>query len=167
MSRESLARATNSENLEMESGVTHDVDRLAAAATGHALGGLLLRLREGGQVRWLKRVVYILTNRVREKHKLGRDIAERCALAALEEFLSPHCRVCNGARVMMLGGAVEKTKIVCGGCGGTGLQRFTNASRREAVGTYGSRIESAMTDCLSHMSAAVSAYASHAAARLE
>jgi len=163
MSRESLARATNSKNLEMESGVTHDVDRLAAAASGHTLGGLLLRLREGGQDRWLRRIVLILTNRVRDKHKLTRSIAERCAIAALEEFISPHCRVCNGARVMM----IEKVKIVCDGCGGTGLQRFSNASRRESIGTYGSRIESAMSDCHGHMSAALSAYTSHADERLE
>lgn len=162
MSRESLARATNSANLEMAPDVTHDVDRLAAAATGHTLGGLLLRLREGGQARWAKRVVLVLANRVRERHKLTRSIAERCAMAALEEFLSPHCIVCGGARVMM----VEKVKIVCHGCGGTGVQRFDNDSRREAIGTYGARIESAMADAHSHMSAALGAYASHAAGRL-
>jgi hypothetical protein len=163
MSRESLARATNSKNLEMESGQVHDVDRLTAAATGHTLGGLLLRLREGGQARWARRIVLILTNRVREKHKLTRSIAEKVAMAALEEFLAPHCVVCRGARVMM----IEKVKITCGGCGGTGLQRFSNESRRQNIGTYGARIESAMSDAHGHMSSALAAYASHAAGRLE
>ncbi|MDP3937523.1 MAG: hypothetical protein Q8R92_05230 [Deltaproteobacteria bacterium] len=163
MSRESLARATNSKNMEMESGITHDVDRLAAAAGGDTLGGLLLRMREGAQARWAKRVILILANRIREKHKLTRSIAEKTAMAALEEFLAPHCTVCRGARVMV----VEKVKIVCEGCGGTGLQRFSNTTRRQNIGTYGSRIEGAMADAHGQMSDALGAYLSHAAVRLK
>lgn len=163
MSRESLARATGSGNLEMESEVVHDVDRLAASAGGDTLGGLLLRLREGAQGRWVTRVVPILTNRIMDKQKLTRSTAKKTAEVALGEFLSPQCGACQGARVMML----EKVKIVCEACGGTGLQRFTNQSRREHIGTYGARIEAAMSDAHNHMSTALAAYLSHAAGRLE
>lgn len=163
MSRESLARATNSTNLEMAPDVTHDVDRLAAAASGNTLGGLLLRLREGGQGRWAERILLILANRIGDKHRLTRSIADKTAEAALLEFISPHCTLCKGAKVMML----EKVKIICEGCGGSGLQRFSNASRREHIGTYGSRIEAAMSDAHNHMSTALGAYQAHAAGRLE
>lgn len=162
MSKESLARATNSQNLELEPGVVHDADRLAAAATGDTLGGLLLRIRESDQPRWIKQIVLILGRRVRNKHQLGASISNRVALTSLDEFRNPHCVACHGARVLIL----DQLKIECQVCVGSGRQRFDNASRRARIGTYGARIDKAMSDCHRWMQDALAAYLGHAAAGL-
>lgn len=162
MSKESLARAANSNNLEMASGVVHDVDRLTAMATGDVLGGLLLRFRESDQPQWAKRISLILAKRIGDKHRLTRGISLRTAVAALEEFRSPNCSVCLGARVRMF----DQLKVICSGCEGSGQQRFDNASRRARIGTYGRLIDSAMSDCHRWMTDSVSAFLGHAAGRL-
>ena len=162
MSQESLARATNSKNLEMEPGVVHDADRLAAAASGDALGGLLLRFRESEQPRWGHRIVLILTNRIIERHKLTRSIAYKAALAALWEFHSPHCEVCNGARVRV----IDQLKVICAGCEGSGKQLFTDKSRSKFIGAYSKRIDDAMADTHRWMQNSLGAYLGHAASRL-
>lgn len=163
MSRESFARANNSVNLEMESGVTHDVDRLTAMAGGNTLGGLLLRFRESEQPQWAKRIVLILAKRVAAAQNLTRSIAIRVAVCALEEFRSPWCGVCNGAREVLF----DKIKITCGSCAGSGLQRRTNAARRARIGTYGARIDAGMAACHKDMANALAAFISRAAWRLE
>ena len=162
MSRESLARATNSTNLELESGVVHDADRLAAAAGGDTLGGLLLRVTDSAQPRWLKQIMLILARRVMDKHDLPRPVSHRIAMTALDEFRDPHCGTCKGARVMI----IDQLKIVCAACEGSGKERFTNGSRRARIGTYGRRIDEAVSDCHRWMQDALSAYLSAAAARL-
>ena len=162
MSKEALARANNSSNLELESGVVRDADRLTAMAFGDTLGGLLLRFRESAQPQWAKRIVLILAKRIGDRHNLTRDIAIRTATCALTEFRDPHCVVCGGARVRMF----EQVKITCAGCDGTGRQRFDNAARRAQIGTYGSRIDAAMSDCHQHMANALGAFLGSANARL-
>ena len=162
MSKESLARATNSTDLTVEEGVVHDADRLAAMALGDALGGLLLRFRESDQPQWGRRIALILARCIADRQHIGRDIALRTAVAALEEFRNPHCVVCNGARELV--GA--NLRVVCDSCGGSGKQRHTDATRRERIGTYGSRIDAGMAQAHADMASALGAYLSNANARL-
>lgn len=163
MSKETLAKATNSSNMEMEPNVTHDADRVAAMAGGNVLGGLLLRFREGEQPQWAKRIVLILARRMVLRQHLTRSIAERTACAALEEFRSPYCTSCRGARETMIG----RLKLTCPACEGSGRQHHTDASRRARIGTYGRRIAEAMDEAHKDMSSALGAYLGHAAGRLE
>lgn len=162
MSKESLARATNSTNMEMEPGVVHDADRVAAMAGGNTLGGLLLRFRESAQPQWARRISLILARRVLHKYRLGHEIALRTAVCALEEFHSPHCITCGGAKELV--GA--NLRVVCDACGGTGKQRYTNGSRRARIGTYGARIDLAMADAHRDMANALAAYLHHANGKL-
>lgn len=162
MSKEALARAAQSTNLEMESGVVHDADRLAAMASGDTLGGLLLRYRDSDQPQWARRIVLLLSHRITDKYPMPRATAIKVAVAALEEFKDPHCATCNGARSVLVG----QLKVVCHACNGSGTRRYTNASRRERIGTYGRLIELAMADVHRHMATSLSAFMSHAAGRL-
>jgi hypothetical protein len=146
----------------MEPGVVRDADRLAAMAGGNTLGGLLLRFRESEQPQWARRIALILISKIVNKYRLGRSLATRVAVAALEEFRNPHCVACNGARVMLL----EKVKITCGACDGTGKQRFDDASRRARIGAYGPRIDAAMTSAHEWMSGALATCMSRASGRL-
>ena len=163
MSKETLAKATNSSNMEMEPGVVHDVDRIAAMAGGDILGGLLLRFREGEQPQWGRRIALILARRMILRQHLTRSIAERVACAVLEEFRSPHCTTCHGAREMIVG----RLKITCHACEGSGKQHYTDASRRAKIGTYGRRIDEAMDEAHKDMARALGDYLGHAAGRLE
>ena len=164
MSKESLARATNSQNMEMESGVTHDADRVAAMAGGNTLGGLLLRYRESAQPRWGHRIVLILGARIVDKYAIGRAISNRVALAALQEWHDPHCTTCRGAREFI--DEELKLRVVCKSCHGSGKQLFSDTTRRMQVGTYGKRIAAAFYDAHGWMSNALASYMSNANARL-
>ena len=163
MSKESLARATNSTDLTVESGAVHDADRLAAMATGDALGGLLLRFRESDQLQWGRRIALVLANRIIRKFRLEREIATRTAIAALEEYWQPHCIACGGAGALML----EQLRVVCEPCHGSGKQRYTDGTRRARIGTYGTRIGDAMAFAHQEMANGLGAYLGHAAGRLE
>ena len=162
MSSEAFARAENSSDLGMKSGVVHDIDRVIAIAGGDTLGGLLFRVRDAGQPQWSRRVVLILARRMMGRHHLGRAIAEAAAAVALEEFVFPHCRVCGGARELM--GA--NLKVTCDACGGSGRQRYSDAHRRARIGTYGRLIDLGIADAHKDMNNAVSGLLARAHGRL-
>ena len=163
MSSKSLARAANSSDLEIEPGVVHDVDRVAAMAGGNTLGGYLFRYGVAQQPQWGKRIVLILSSRLVHARLVARPVAERVAACALMEFAHPHCRACGGGREL----TIDKVKVTCPTCGGSGLHRHTDAERRAVLGVYGSRVAVAMSRCLSYLSDALGAFLGRAAGRLE
>jgi hypothetical protein len=163
MSKEQLVTAVNSSDLGMEADVVHDVDRLAAMATGNTLGGLLFRFAASAQPQWGKRIVLILAMRVMRGFRLSRSIAEKVATCALMEFYKPNCVTCNGAREVM---TIEKLKIVCETCGGSGRHRWSNNARRDFIGAYGKRIDDAMAKCHNDLWNSFDAYIGHAHGRL-
>jgi hypothetical protein len=159
-----MARANNTSDLGMDvaANVVHDADRLAAMAGGNTLGGLLLRFRESEQPQWARRIVLIEAARIVDRYKIGRGIACKVATQALIEFYSPHCPACGGARELV----IDQVKVACDTCGGVGKRRWKDAERREVIGTYGRRIDDAMTQALRDYEGALSGYLGHAAAKL-
>lgn len=162
MSKEALARAANSDNLEMEAGVIHDADRLAAMAGGNTLGGYLLRFREGEQGQWAQRIALILVARVVRTYKLGRALATRLVVLAMAEFSQPQCVTCGGARELMF----DQVVITCEDCHGSGLQQRDDDARRSFIGAYSKRIDDAMAACHRWMTDALTAYMRRAEGRL-
>ena len=162
MSKEALAQATNSSDLEFEQGVVRDIDKVVAMAGGNTLGGLVFRVRECGQPEFGRQAVLILAHRIVRKFSLGRAVAERTAACALAEFVNPHCGVCNGAREVMLG----QVKVTCPACEGSGKQRHSNNTRRAVIGTYGSRIDAAVAECHKDLANALTAFLARTGYRL-
>lgn len=154
MGVEPLARATNSSDLEMEEGVVKDVDRVAAMATGSPLGGLLFRYREGGQRRWGKQIIVILSRRVVRHTRLTRSVSDRVAAQALLEWSTPLCTLCGGAREVLH----NDVMVVCPQCVGSGTRRWTDEDRKRAIGLHGSRVDKATDYCHAQMTDAMGAF---------
>ncbi len=162
MSGEAFARAENSSDLEMEPESVRDVDRVIALAGGNVLGGLLFRVREGGQPQWSRRVVLIVARRMIRRYRLGRQIAERAAACALEEFVFPYCRVCGGAREIVGG----NLRVECHACQGSGKQRYSDGYRKRRIGCYGRVIDRAMAEAHHEMTNALGAFLGRASGRM-
>ena len=162
MSNESFARAENSNDLGFEAGVVHDIDRVVALAGGNELGGLLFRIREAGQPQWTRRVVLILASRIVHRHRIGRQLAERTAAVALEEFVFPHCRVCGGARELV----GEKLRVICHACQGSGRHRYGDGYRKARIGAYGRNFDLAIAGAHFAMANALAGFLARAAGRM-
>jgi hypothetical protein len=161
---ETLTRAVATSDLGMEAEVVHDVDRVAAMGLGAKgdLGSLVFRFARAEQPQWGRRIVLVLANRIIRRHAIGRQMAEKIAAVALLEFARPHCRSCGGARETMVG----EVKQVCTACGGSGVERYTNAERRDLIGAYGKRVDDAMADCHRDLTNALAGFLGHVAGRL-
>jgi len=161
MANEPLTRAVNSTDLEQQQHLV-DVDRVAAMASGNRLGSLLWRFGPGVQPAWGRTIVLILARRVVRRHRIGYALARRVAGCALLEHSRPQCMTCNGARELL--GA--NLRVTCPDCGGTGLQRYSDAARRAQIGTYGARIDAAMLGCHSWMADALGSFLAATAGKL-
>lgn len=159
--RESLARAVNSSDLEMEEYVT-DVDRVAAMSAGSHLGSYLLRVRDGGQVEFAHRAMLILAKRVIKRHHIARTMAEAIAAQALIEWVRPHCRACGGARELM----IDSKPTPCPTCGGSGVHRHSDSERRAIIGAWGGRVEIGFNYAAAEITAAAADMATGAKVRL-
>lgn len=152
MANESLARAANSADLEMEPEIVRDADRVAAMASGNTLGSLLFRVGMGGQLQWGPRIINTLRVRACFKYpELGAQLGYRVAATALLEFVAPQCLVCCGARELV--GA--SLRVTCHACEGTGKQRWSNNARRARIGAYNKLVDRAMATCHEEMSIAL------------
>lgn len=135
--REALAHAVNSSNLGMEESYEHDADKIAAMAFGPRLGSLLVRYRDGGQARWKGQATCMIAYKLIRKLRLNRELSLKIATHALHEWADPHCLTCGGAREVM----GERIKVICHVCNGTGIRRYTDIERKNAIGGCGGKIE--------------------------
>jgi hypothetical protein len=103
-----------------------DVDRIAAMGFTSRLGSLLWRLKYANDHRAYKPAVLVLA----KKAKSGFPIGMRLCELALREWCMPQCEVCRGAKEIM----VEDLRIVCKGCDGIGVRRYTSREREAAAG---------------------------------
>lgn len=106
------------------------IDKVAASGLCDSLGVLLWKAKY-----MLESDAYRVAQReleVRLKEKFKREANLVCDLLAeqsLREYISDACRVCNGAKEMI----VDKRRIVCEVCSGFGIRRYTDFERARAM----------------------------------
>ena len=139
MTRESFARAVSARDLGEHPHLA-PVDHLHAMATTSNLGRALNRLR-GEDNSVAPAVVALVAGKLAKSGKgrtirrYSRALADLVAKQALAEWLDPHCRTCHGARELIAG----DSRIICQSCAGTGVHRYTQAQRNEAIGSQHAR----------------------------
>jgi hypothetical protein len=133
--REVAGVAVVSGNLGMAEWSERAVDRIAAlgaAGKVSTLGESLWRWLYGGCHRSAEQVREILAAKLRA-YPLTAARRARIATYAMHEFSNQRCPLCHGAREATL---ADGKVIVCEGCAGTGLNRFTNGDRARACGVH-------------------------------
>lgn len=136
--RESVGLSCNSTDLEWCEFSVHDIDRLTALAYAgkvSPLGAEMYRLLVAGDQQSFVRATNIVADKIR-----GRNISDglpfswrlQIARQAVGEIVSPHCRVCNGAREIIE--PERGLRIVCTGCAGSGTHRYSDRERARGIG---------------------------------
>lgn len=161
--RESLASAVGSSNLEVDPDYERHADRLAAMAFGPRLGSILLRYRDGNQKKWRGEVVAMLAHKVIRKHRLNAQLSIKIASCALDEWDSPQCKSCRGAREIM----GPELKIVCPDCGGSGIRRYSDDERRKVIGAWGGKVSTGYDVAMAAITAAMASVVGAARVQLE
>lgn len=131
--REAVGAALLSTHLETQA---HEsaIDRIGALAHASKLGGLLYHWRYAGQGRYAGPVLREMLRKARRKLKIGRfhvdhPILVRACKQAMREWYAPQCSNCHGARETVM----EKLRLVCPVCAGSGLRRYSDPERLEAL----------------------------------
>lgn len=126
---ESFAKAVETSDLAWSALATKPVELAAAMSGASGLGSDIFRSK-GHDPAALRRAVLVLAHKsvkagAKSKLYLSQLQAQAMAVTALSEIIAPHCRVCNGARVMVL----DDLKITCPTCDGIGVHRYSDADR--------------------------------------
>ena len=127
--RARIGRAVNSSDL-LDHVYECDVDVVGALAFASMAGSRLLRGAYGLDAGALRSLVLTLTRRAARRRGMVGPVAKRIAIQALREYVLPRCRVCLGAREQIAG----SLRVVCPLCEGSGLHRYSDRERAEALG---------------------------------
>jgi hypothetical protein len=106
-----------------------DLDRIAAMGFTSRLGSMLWRLKYANDRRAYKPAKLLLAKQA----KSGFDIGIRLCELALREWCMPQCEVCLGMKEIM----VEDLRIICSGCDGIGVRRYSDRERERLAGLPG------------------------------
>lgn len=131
--REAIGAALLSSHLETQA---HEsaIDRVGALAHASKLGRLLYHWRYAGQGRYAGPVLAELARKARRRLRIGKFHEEhptliRACKQAMREWYSPQCGNCQGAREVV----TNKLRLVCPVCTGTGLRRYSDIERLNAL----------------------------------
>lgn len=103
-----------------------DLDRIAAMGFSNRLGSLLWRLKYGNDPRSYRPALLLLAKSAKSGFPVGKRLCE----LAIKEWCMPQCEVCRGAKEII----VEDLRIVCKGCDGIGIRRYSNRERERLAG---------------------------------
>jgi hypothetical protein len=123
--REIMGGALNTSDLSVRPWES-DVDRVAAMGKTSRLGSLLWRLKFANDPACYKPALYLLAKRLNTSRAI---LVKLCELA-IREWCLPQCDVCQGAREII----VEDLRIVCKGCEGHGIKRYSDREREAFLG---------------------------------
>ena len=126
-----------SPNLGMSEWSERAIDRVAAmgmAARDSMLGVEVFRWAYAGDIRAGMRLCRLLIVRLLVKHPEAGGSAEGVARQAMREFSDWACPVCGGRKEEVLANGVRITCDIDGGCGGTGLRKYSNGERSRGSG---------------------------------
>jgi len=132
--REAVGAALNSTHLETQE---HEsaIDRVGALAHASKLGRALYHWRYAKQDRYAGPVLAELLRKARNRLRIGKFHVEhptlvRACKQAMREWYSPQCNNCNGAREVV----TSKLRMICPACSGSGVRRYPDAERLNALG---------------------------------
>lgn len=109
------------------------VDRITAiglAAGGNETGEAMLRVN-ALDASALRKVIFLVARRLNHRLNITRGYGEKLAIAALHEYLRPHCYYCGGKGQHYQKGAAVRA---CPYCQGSGLHRFSDTDRAMLIG---------------------------------
>lgn len=126
--REAIANALDS-SLEWDDAHEKAIDKLTAFAYSDRLGTLLWRVKYFNCQQSYKPALLILAKRLKP---INREIAYKVAQQAMNEWLFSFCKTCLGAKEVKAGELV----VSCKACCGTGVRRYTDQERQQAIGAH-------------------------------
>ena len=123
--REAIA-STALASLEWSEERERAIDRVAASGKVSRLGLDLWKAKYMLEAQAYQDARIALVKAFSDRYKAETEqIAIACVDEALHEYLGPGCKVCLGAKEL----TVENLRIICNGCDGSGLQRYTDYDR--------------------------------------
>ena len=128
--REAYA-ATAMAGLEWNEDAEKAIDRVAAAGFADALGIALWRSKYLNESKSYHDATKLLVTRYREGWSRfeTQGVVEAIVDQVLHEHLSGMCRVCNGAKELIVG----DLRVICTTCGGVGVRRFSDTERAQTM----------------------------------
>lgn len=121
---ERLNASVSTDNLRHSETKMMPVDFVASLSGASSLGSDIMRSSDYDQAA-LRRAMLLLTRDAINALHIGRGVASRLAVVALNEVLHWQCRRCNGAGEVIAG----KIKIECPDCNGYGTHRWSDCER--------------------------------------
>ncbi len=137
--RDNTASAMQSSDLEDDSRFTTDINRIAALGKAGKLGRYLWHWKYGKDGACAAPALNVLVRRaakrlkIREVGEQGRieyAILRRACIQMLHEWMSPHCRKCNGAKEMI---GERGILVQCDACQGSGVRNYPDEERIDAL----------------------------------
>jgi len=127
--RESFA-STHHANLGWNPDHERAIDKVAASGLCDELGVLLWKAKYMSESEAYKKARRMLINAHSERFSNeARGIVDAVVEQCLHEYISDMCSWCKGAKEIMAG----DKRVICDGCGGFGIKRYTDHERARAM----------------------------------
>src|SRR5262245_52725658 len=128
--REALA-GTAFASLEWSPDWERAVDRVAASGRATRLGLALWKARYLLEISSYREARTRLIERyARRFRRMPSQTRERVIEQCLREYIAPFCMTCKGAKEIV----IEQKRIICYECSGSGVRRYTDSDRANAMG---------------------------------
>ena len=121
---ERLNASVCTDNLKSDDLKLMPVDFVASLSGASSLGSDIMRSSDYDQSA-LRRALRLLTKDAINALHIGRGVASRLSVVAINEVLHWQCRRCNGAGEVIAG----KVRIECPDCNGYGTHRWSDGER--------------------------------------